>query len=346
MWQLMNLFKRSSRSPRSAAGSRRSFKPALEALEDRQLPSSSGVISSITTDGGGSTSRYSTTLFAVGQDGRIWEGDEPGTYLSRWTPLSNPADGTFREVSAGLDASGQPHCYAINSGTGNLWEFDINQTVVHGAYLWVDHGQNVGGVCLDLSATVNNNCYVIGTDNMCYYYAPAAANPWTYVVSPSDGVLHISAGVNSWGADKVYMVDTYGYVLPADQDATGDWLRDAQGHYLRASLISAGIGSNSTGVDLYYTGRWDNSLHYFDGWTDTRLGSSYISQISASVDANGHRDCFVLEGSWCYKSLGSPGQFQEVTNAADQISAAKGDLLFDVEYTLITILRITLTPAT
>jgi hypothetical protein len=298
----------------------------LEALEDRQLPSSSGVISTI-TDGVGRT-----TLFAIGQDGRVWARTTPiQTSSDYWSALSSPADGTFRELSAGLDASGHAHCYAINSATGNLWEFDSSHLMVHGyyPYLSFDYGQNVGGVCLDLSATVNNNCYVIGTDHMVYYYSPASANSWTYVVSPSDGVVQISAGVNSWGADKVYMVDTYGYVLPAVQQATGDWLRDSQGNYLRASQVSAGIGSNSTGVDLYYVSRWDNSLHYFDGWTDTGMGLGFISQISASLDANGHSDCFYRSGSTILKALGS-GQCQTVGKGTYQISAAAGDVVYGV----------------
>jgi hypothetical protein len=322
MRRLMNLFKSSSKSRRSAADSRRSFKPVLESLEDRQLPSSAGVISAI-TDGGGRT-----TLFAIQSDGRVWEKYQPGTYPSQWTALSSPWDGTFRELSAGLDESGHAHCYAINSATGNLWEFDSNHLYVNGPYpyWYIDNGHNVGGVCLDLSATVNNNCYVIGTGHMLYYYTPASQ--FTYVISPTDGVVHISAGVDAWGRDEVYMIDTYGYVLPATEGTTVNWLRDSQGHYLRASQVSAGIGSNNTGVDLYYVGRWDLSLHYFDGWTDTRLGLSYVSEISASVDQNGTRD---------YKSLGNPGQF-EFAGTALQISAAKSDLVFTV-YDIDTILE-------
>ncbi len=281
MWQFRNMFRQSSKPRPSAVSRQRSFRPVLEALEDRYVPSSAGVISAITDPGG------RAGLFAIGTNNRVI-GTGDGTH---WSFVSPSWAGTFREVSAGIDPNGQAHCYAISIATGNLWEFDF--TTVHDGTFggssssWV--AQNDGGVCLHISATNHNACYAIGSDHNVYLYNGG----WQGLPTPWDGAVQISAGVDQWGQDKVYVLDPSGYVLSDNHDGSWQWLYDTQRGYLRASQISAGIGTNWTGTDLFYAQMGSNNAYYFNGTTSTYLMASAI-QISAGLDQWGNPICLEI----------------------------------------------------
>jgi hypothetical protein len=98
MWRLMKRFMPLSQSTRSSTRGRRSFKPDLEQLGERQLLSGSGVLSSITDSGG------NTSVFAIGRDNRIYwavNGYDWGYGTGDLTPR-------FREVSAGSTIKAMP----------------------------------------------------------------------------------------------------------------------------------------------------------------------------------------------------------------------------------------------
>jgi hypothetical protein len=311
MWRLMKRFLPSTPSGRSTARGRRSFKPDLEQLGERQLLSGSGVISSI-TDAGGNTS-----VFAIGRDNRIywavngssWGYSSPDTLFA-----STPR---FREVSAGLDDQGHAHCYAINIADSSLWLYDPY-------YGWCE---GLGGNCAHISATTHNECYVIGGDHSVWLYQGDSYNS-TPLMYPSGGAVQISAGVDRWGQDKVYIVSTSGYVLEDNHDGSWKWLADAQGRYLRAGQVSAGIGANTTDVDLYYISAADQSLHWFDGSRDTPLGG-YCLQLSASLDRYGQRECYVIATDHSLWTRNSSSWYADGGQCM-QISATQNDMVFAV----------------
>jgi hypothetical protein len=289
----------------------------LQSLEDRLVPSSSGVISSITD-----LSNH-TSAFTVGQDGQIWYAQNNG-----WNHLS-AINGTFSQVSAGLDGAGYPVCYGIQNGTGNLWEF-------FPAYY--NQAFNLGGQCWQISATRNGECYVIGTDytvwlGQLYYGTPS----WRLVSNlPGQGGLpatQITAGVDQWGQDKVYVELQGGYVFEQNHDESYQWLYDAQRGLLKAGQISAGIGRNSTGIDLFYTEVGTNNAYYFNGSSSTYLMAS-ATQISAGLDQWGNAILYeIYSGDHALYRSDTSGHWQYEGGQIVQISATANDMVFAVSPT-------------
>jgi hypothetical protein len=325
MLQLLKRLSRPSRPARARTSSPRTSKPMLETLEDRQVPSSTGVISSITAPNG------LTYAFAVGSNAQVHVSQNSQWYnISYWTGAS------FRQVSAGVDTSGRPCCYAIQTGTGNLWEFGI-YSVYGSTFGGTSSGwgaENLGGVCLQISATRNGECYAIGTDHS--VYLNNSWGSWTQVMSfPGGGAVQISAGVDQWGQDKCYALVTYAsipggaFVDELNHDGSGQWLTNQYGSYLRASQISAGIGNNTSGVDLYYLDSAEE-VHFFNGSTDSAL-HMWGTQISAGLNLNGSEVCQVLDdwNSSLYTVSGYNNVQWDGSNIA-QISAAQNGMVFVV----------------
>jgi hypothetical protein len=304
----------------SRAARRPSFRPEAEQLEERMVLSSSGVISSITAPSN------LTYVFAVGSNGQVHVSAN-----SPWYNISSGTGVTFRQVSAGLDPSSSNgvDCYAIQSGTGNLWKF--GRVTVHNwlggtSSYWT--AVNLGGVCLQISATRNGECYVIGTDHNVYFYNTAGSS--ADAMGVWDGAVQISAGVDQWGQDQVYILNTDGYVLRwYNSGNSWDWQADSHGQYLRANQISAGIGNNSTGVDLFYLDQI-NQVHYFNGSTDTALGDWDI-QISAGLNQAGQPVCYAIGYNNALYELGT-GRLQYTYRGGwmTQISGAQNDMVFVV----------------
>jgi hypothetical protein len=275
----------------------------LEQLEDRQVPSSTGVISSI-TDG-----RGLTTAFTVGMGGGVFAATN-----GAWNRMSFGGD-SFTQVSAGL-WNGMPVCFAIAAGSGNLCEFYFSNGY------W--YGENWGGQCYQISATVNNECYVIGMDHSVWLHQN---NGWWNEVSTVAGqggpAVQISAGVDQWGQDKVYVEVQGGWVYQQNHDGSYRWLP------FNAAQLSAGIGTNSTGTDLYYLSASDRSLHYYNGSTDTNLGG-WCLQISAGLDPYGQAECFVIGGDhhqWLRNASGwwdNGGQWTQISGAQDDMCFGVG----------------------
>src|SRR5262249_32307617 len=151
--------------------SSRSTRLELECLEDRQLLSTSGVISSITDPGG------HPTVFAIGTDSRLYAtGNGSG-----WVNISNDSQPRFREVSAGIDASGRACCYAIAIGSGNVWEF--NTITSFGVSGWA--GSRLDGAFnLHVSATTHGECYDIDGGHNVWVFNGA----WRELVTGSGAV--------------------------------------------------------------------------------------------------------------------------------------------------------------
>jgi hypothetical protein len=294
----------------------------LEALEDRQLPSSTGVISSITA------ANNQTYAFTVGATGQIFY-----AHNSSWHSLGGASTGgaTFRQVSAGLQ-DGNPVCYAIQNGTGNLWEFSPSFNLFNSfpASLWDsgphNYAVNLGGVCLQISATRNGECYAIGTDHN--VWVNNSAGSWPIYLQVWDGAVQISAGVDRWGQDQVYVLNTDGYVYLWCNSGSG-WLADSNG-YLRANQISAGIGNNTSGTDLWYLGL-SNQLAHFDGATSSWFCQTGI-QISAGLDPSGNSECYIIGSADNALYTAHVGSYVPTYDGGwmTQISGAQNDMVFVV----------------
>jgi hypothetical protein len=113
-----------------------------------------------------------------------------------------------------------------------------------------------------------------------------------------------------------------GYVFEVAHNGVGYSL------LVNAPQISAGIGNNSTGVDLYYLDKY-TQLHYFNGSTDTAFGLGGI-QISAGLSQAGNRECYILGYDNSLYTVSNWGQATWDGNNIAQISGAQNDMVFVV----------------
>jgi hypothetical protein len=324
---IMKWLSRSSqpRRPRAAAPrhpARPSFRPGLETLEDRLALSSAGVISAITGTNG------QTGVFAIGTDTALYYSQNSGfncisDFVSHDIPYSVRG---FLQISAGLDRAGNPICFAINADhTLSVFSTSSGQA----------GGQNVGGFCWQISGTRNDECYVIGQSHDLWRYdgADNTYYPLVYTTEPG-GFTQLSAGVDQYSNDEVYGVTAYNHVEVVHNDQSFRWLP------ISALQVSAGIGGNSTGIDLYYINAADRSLHWYDGTTNYAFGGVCL-QICASLDSSGGRACYVIgtdhyvwwEKSWMDWQANTlqPYWAQQPSGQVDQISAAANDMVFTVQ---------------
>jgi hypothetical protein len=283
------------------------FRPALESLDGRELPSTGGVISAITDVGG------HTRAFTVGQNRQVFEDAGGG-----WYQVSNYGP-NFKEVSAGLDPrQGIAGSFAIEQDSGRLWWVGLSSGDVQ---VW--GSDDLWGGCTHISATRNGECFAIGTDSSVYVFN-LQQHQWASV-SFLSGFTQISAGVDQYGHDCVYAVDWTGHVAKYTNTG-GGW----QGTWLPiyAGQVSAGIGSNATETDVYFTNPWDQSLHYYDGSSDHPLGGGCL-QISAGLDAYGGQECYVLGTNHAMYKNDATGWHGE-NGQWTQITTAKNDMAFAV----------------
>src|SRR5262249_10820488 len=89
------------------------------------------------------------------------------------------------------------------------------------------------------------------------------------------------------------------------------------------------IGSNTSGVDVYYTNPGDQSLHYFDG-TDHALGGKCL-QICAGLNAYGQHECYVIGTDNALYKFDTYGNSAWEGGQMTQITTASNDQVFAVQ---------------
>jgi hypothetical protein len=289
-------------------------------MEERRLMSSSGVISAITDN------RGQTVAFEIGSNGQVYEFNP--AVSSGWFPLVNYNPTGFRQVSAGLDAYGRAICYAIHNGDNYVWEMDNYST--HG---FTTEGFQLGFTASQISASRNNECFGIhnqwGTSYVIQYHADANhGNGWWYTPwnGPWGSLVQISAGVDRYGGDEVYLLNGNQQVYRLDNGTY--WVLP-----MRATQISAGIGSNWTDTDLFYIDTTVNqeAFHY-DGSSSQAI-ALYVAQISAGLDQYGNEVLYSIDMYYHWVNrhdLSGNLNGVGVGGSVSQISAAGNDMVFGV----------------
>jgi hypothetical protein len=291
-------------------------RPELERLEERQVPSSSGVISAVTDIHG------QTTAFTVGGNGQVYELNP--TVRSGWFPFMSYDPAGFRQVSAGLDGYGRAVCYALHNGDNHIWKMDNYKTVGFTTEAWDSWIQ-----ATQISATRNNECYFVepaSTGSIIGVYN-GYTNYYTNLVIPWMGCVQISAGLDRFGNDEVYELNGTQNVAVVHNNGTYQWLP------MHATQISAGMGRNWTDTDLFYidTSASHNVYHY-DG-SSSQLIHYYASQISAGLDRYGNAIVHSIDMyyHWVYKSdLSGNLNGTWEGGGVSQITAAGNGLVFGV----------------
>jgi hypothetical protein len=218
-----------------------------------QLPSGPGTLSSITWTSGGV---HHSAAFGIGSNNCVFINED----TTGWVSLG----GYAKQVSAGLNASGDPVVYAIGADNALY----VNR--LNGAG-WV----SMGGYVKQISASADNTVFVIGQNDDVY------VNSGSGFVSLNLYAQQISAGVDV-GKPEVFAIGSNNAVYVHLQGNTG-W-EDLGGY---AKQVSAMQGNAVSIINK------DDSVSYSIGAGWVSLGG-YAQQISAGLDPAGHLEVFAI----------------------------------------------------
>jgi hypothetical protein len=169
------------RAGQARARRRHAFRPTSEAVEGRMLLST---LSAISWQSGGLEHE---AVFAIGVDNAVYMNRDLSGFVS--------LGGYLKQISAGLDASGNPEIYGIGSDNAVY----VNHL---GGQGWID----LGGHWTSISASSDNMVYAIG-ENHSVYLSSQQGQIWQELFSSSTGlgsdVTAISAGRDGNGLPMV-----------------------------------------------------------------------------------------------------------------------------------------------
>jgi hypothetical protein len=244
-WLLERFGQRPRRQVRAHRPRRsRSLRTEMESLEGRTLLAATSAISWAS---GGVTHK---ALYAIGLDDNVEVSVDGGSFTN--------LGGFATQISAGLDAYNKPAVYAI--GSDNILSVDDGSG-------WVSLGDYVK----EISATIDNALYAIGTDDAVYLTYGAPGSGFARL-GGGGSFKEISAGADEFGNHFVYAIG-YDDAVYYNDNSLESWI-DLGGY---AKHISATINH------VVYAIGSDNAVYENSdggGWVD--LGS-YAKQISAGV---------------------------------------------------------------
>jgi hypothetical protein len=224
------------------------WKPAVEALEERSLLSTTSAVA--WTSGGATHS----ALYAVGPNDNVEVSVDGGSFTN--------LGGYAKQISAGLDVFNNPEVYAI--GADNA--------------VWLNKGSgwvSLGGYLKEISATVENTIYAIGTDDNIYLSHGAPGLGW---FNTGLKARQISAGADAIGNPEVYAIGFNNNVY-AGNGSGGPAGFANWGSY--AKQISATIDSTVYAIGADNAVYKNSGSGSGSGWVS--LGG-YAKQISAGID--------------------------------------------------------------
>jgi hypothetical protein len=199
--------------------------------------------------------------------------------------------GYGKQISAGLDASGNPEVYAIG-GENAVW--------LNNGTGWV----RLGGYAKEISATVDNTYYHIGADDAVYLGhgvagtgfirlggqakqisagADLAGHPEVFVIGFNDavfvnngsGYVNLGGYVKQISATMHHTVYAIGSNNAVFENTGGGWV--ALGGYVKQ--ISAALDVRS-GPEVFAIGL-DDALYVSHGSGFNKLGNAYLTEIGA-----------------------------------------------------------------
>jgi hypothetical protein len=259
----------------------------------------------VTTPPGGTISAVSwqTTsgasydaLYVIGMDDAVYVSVDGGTYS--WV------GGYAKQISAGLDANGNPEVYAIGLDDA----------------LYVNDGAgfvDLGGYAKQISATAGGTVYAIGGDNSIWGYSSRSG------VSHLGGyALDLSAGIDASGTPDVYFISSDHSLRVDDGGASLNF-----GGYLKQ------VSATTQGI-VYAIGMDDATYVDINGGGFIALGG-YAKEIAAGLDSSGNPELLAIgEDNSLYVNHGSGfiflgGYLRDI--AAPALNAAvPGNLVFGV----------------
>jgi hypothetical protein len=266
MFRFLKNLTGSSSARRTSSRSNHRFRPSLESLDGRILPSTTGLLSSVTDNTG-------AKAFVVGGDWHLYLND--GRWHDLGVPTIEPGNPNFVQgqwignISASLDANGNADCF-VTDQLGYLWlwsrsgwkqcesQYELSPTEG-----WPGrHSINL------FSATEQNEVFAVfrGSNQVMYYNANL--NTWHSFGSPPDqGTID---QISSTAGSAVFVHTSYS--LP---------------------VTYRGITFQMNASDVYNVmGAWGTGI-----WTNTNAPWG-LTQISASPRGATNGNMFALWPNW------------------------------------------------
>jgi hypothetical protein len=268
--------------PIGAARARRQrrFRTEMELLEGRALLSTMSAVSWVDSQ----TGLPHHEVFAINSNDNVEISEDGSTFI---------VDFAFQaeQVSAGLDASGNPEVFALG--------LDNSVYVSHGMSAFV----HVGGYVREISASVKNTVYAIGF-NDAVYVNYAAGTPWVDLYGVAK---QISAGADASGNPEVFVINQNNALF----------VNRGSGYIALGSGVKQISG---TMKDTVFAINQNNTVsEYVGSKSPVNLGGA-VTQISAGLDAYGNPQVFAIDQ---YNNLVvSPGAgFVSLGEHASEVSA-------------------------
>jgi hypothetical protein len=208
-----------------------------------------------------------TALYAIGPNDNVEVSVDGGSFTN--------LGGYAKQLSAGLDALNKPEVYVIGADNA-VW---LNKGLG-----WV----RLGGYVKEISATINNALYAIGTDDAVYLTYGVADYGF---VRLGGYAKQISAGADLFGNHYVFMIGGDDSVY----ENTGE-----PNSWINLGGYAKEISASMNGV-VYAIGG-DNAVYENQGAGWVSLGG-YVKQISASITSASSGGSFVFaiglnDGLW------------------------------------------------
>jgi hypothetical protein len=306
-----------------------------EALEERQLLSSSPALSAITTNHSYynpySHSLYRWTdhdLFAIDANTQTVVDYKNGTRID----LSQNGPQGVLAVSAGVDANGWAEVFAIDSMNSGrrLWRYDggwqLLSTAPYSEISATRDGQVYAGHNSSIWTGTINDVQLFDANGV----AHDLGNPGSYASS-------ITAGVDRYGRDQVFAINgRIGAIYVNDANSGWSlvdnsqlflWLSATQNNVVFATTSSGALYMET--MQTYYYGSYAYSF-----WAGQQLGAGQtFGYISADTDASGNAEVYAIDSghnAYRFSSSGSPSLVD--TNVSN-IAGADAGYFFDVNPT-------------
>jgi hypothetical protein len=197
-----------------------------------------------------------TALYAIGQNDNVEVSVDGGSFTN--------LGGYATQISAGLDAYNKPEVYAIGVE---------NSIVVYQGSAWV----SLGGDVKEISATVDNALYAIGTDDAVYltYGAPGSG----FARLGGGYAKQISATYN-YGEPDVFAIGSDNMLYENDA-AGGGWI-DLGGYVTQISADATNDnGAPVVFAIMAFTSSDDIWSNNGEGWTPLGCCATELSAVAA-----------------------------------------------------------------
>jgi hypothetical protein len=346
MKRLLKPFRATPPTKPAATNRRPTFRPQLEQLDQRLVPSLSSAISI-----------QHHTSFSDWTE-RDWFAVDQGTgviveYQGTSGHVINASDSIYHLKYLALSATIDPY-----TGKGALFALELAPGDTVPFLVWYGSAGGSGGAWSwqyqAMSATRDSHVYGVtpGGSDVVYSGVPTNTQPFTDLGAPhtssGSGVLagtsSLAASVGLFGGNEVFAIGQDGYIYVNSSNTYGDWrLVDNKAQFASLSAtpndtvfaLTVGLPEIGRGGLIYQETEQYNIRTYRYYWASQYIaGGSYYTSISADTDGLGHDEVYAIDvgrNAWLYNAYNSAKWTIKDSDVFD-LAAAGGGYFYDVNY--------------